>query len=191
MNRRTIDREDRALWRDAMRDVVPHRETKKVATRPRNPPVEACPVVPAKSPGEARAATRGGRSSPIPDPPIPEAGAERETLHAPTPGLDRRTALRLKRGQLPVEARLDLHGLTQEEAHGALAAFVARGQGSGKRVLLIVTGKGSREGTGVLRAAVPRWLKEPALAGRVLSTAVAAPRDGGDGALYVLLRRER
>lgn len=106
-------------------------------------------------------------------------------------GIDRRQALRLKRGQLAIEARLDLHGMTQAEAHRELASFVARHHAAGKRVLLVVTGKGTREGTGVLRAAVPRWLAEPALRDRVLATRPAVPRDGGDGALYILLRRTR
>lgn len=81
--------------------------------------------------------------------------------------------------------------MTQAEAHRELAAFVARNHAAGKRVLLVVTGKGTREGTGVLRAAVPRWLAEPALRDRVLATAPAVPRDGGDGARYILLRRAR
>ncbi|MGH6989108.1 MAG: Smr/MutS family protein [Stellaceae bacterium] len=92
---------------------------------------------------------------------------------------------------MPIEARLDLHGLTQAEAHRALAGFVAQSHGAGKRVVLIVTGKGSRDGTGVLKAAVPRWLDEPGLRDRVLAAAPAQPRDGGGGALYLLLRRAR
>lgn len=112
------------------------------------------------------------------------------------PGLDRRQALRLRRGQLAIEARLDLHGMTQAEAHRALAGFVAKSHAAGKRVLLVVTGKGTRPGadgspSGVLRRTVPRWLAEPALRPLVLATAAALPRDGGDGALYLLLRRLR
>lgn len=112
------------------------------------------------------------------------------------PGLDRRQALRLRRGQLSIEARLDLHGMTQAQAHRALASFLARSHAAGKRVVLIVTGKGARQGadgspTGVLRRTVPRWLTEPALRQLVLATAAALPRDGGDGALYLLLRRTR
>lgn len=112
------------------------------------------------------------------------------------PGLDRRQALRLRRGQLSIEARLDLHGMTQAQAHRALAGFLARSHAAGRRVVLIVTGKGTRQGadgspTGVLRRTVPRWLAEPALRPLVLATAAALPRDGGDGALYLLLRRSR
>ena len=92
---------------------------------------------------------------------------------------------------MPIEARLDLHGMTQEAAHRELAGFIARAAASGKRSLLIITGKGSREGGGVLRAALPRWLAEPALRARVLALAPAQPKDGGGGAFYLLLRRER
>jgi DNA-nicking Smr family endonuclease len=102
------------------------------------------------------------------------------------PGLDRRSAERLKRGQLPVAARLDLHGLTQHEAHAALSAFIAEAQGAGRRAVLVITGK-----SGVLKSAVPRWLNEPAIRPRLLAFAPAQPKDGGAGALYLLLRRKR
>jgi DNA-nicking Smr family endonuclease len=91
---------------------------------------------------------------------------------------------------MDIEARLDLHGKTQDEAHRELAAFIARAQSQGKRLALVITGKG-REGKGVLRESVPRWLNEPALRGRVLALSSAQPRDGGSGALYVLLRKTR
>jgi DNA-nicking Smr family endonuclease len=106
-------------------------------------------------------------------------------------GLDRRSAEKLRRGELRLEARLDLHGMTQDEAHRALAGFLVRAQEAGKRCVLVITGKGSGERGGVLRAAVPRWLGEAPHRGRVLATAPAQPRDGGAGALYVLLRRRR
>ncbi|HWI27419.1 MAG TPA: Smr/MutS family protein [Stellaceae bacterium] len=106
-------------------------------------------------------------------------------------GLDRRSAQRLKRGALPLEGRLDLHGMTREEAHRALQSFLARAQEAGKRCVLVITGKGGGERGGVLRAEVPRWLDEGPNRGRVLAKAAAQPRDGGAGALYVLLRRKR
>jgi DNA-nicking Smr family endonuclease len=180
MSRRAIDPDEQALWHQAMRDV---------ARRPGGSGKIELPVVPAKAgtQGEQRALaldsspglTRGSR------------GNDERGQAGTNGGLDRRLALRLRRGQLALEARLDLHGMTQAEAHRALAAFVARCYAAGKRTLLVVTGKGMREGTGVLRAAVPRWLAEPALRDRVLATAPATPRDGGGGAHYILLRRER
>lgn len=113
-----------------------------------------------------------------------------ELRHGETAGIDRRTAENLKRGKMSIEARLDLHGMTQIEAHRALTAFVAGQHESGRRCVLVVTGKG-REGGGVLRAMVPQWLNAAELRPRVLAFNYAQPRDGGDGALYILLRRRR
>jgi DNA-nicking Smr family endonuclease len=107
-------------------------------------------------------------------------------------GLDRRTARRLRRGELPIEDWLDLHGRTQEEAHAALGRFLAAAEAAGRRCVLVITGKGARgEGGGVLRRMVPRWLNEPANRARVVALAPARPRDGGEGALYLLLRRRQ
>ncbi|HEV2550387.1 MAG TPA: Smr/MutS family protein [Stellaceae bacterium] len=112
--------------------------------------------------------------------------------HDASPGLDRRTAERLRQGALPIEARLDLHGMTQEEAHRALDAFLARAAAAGKRCVLVITGKGGRSsGDGVLRAAVPRWLNEPPNRARLLAFVLAQPPHGGAGALYILLKRRR
>ncbi len=107
-------------------------------------------------------------------------------------GVDRRSVERLSRGRTPVEATLDLHGMTQAEAHRRLADFLARSADAGRRCVLVVTGKGlSKSEGGVLKAAVPRWLNEAPLRGEVLAYDYAAPRHGGMGALYVLLKRRR
>jgi len=103
-------------------------------------------------------------------------------------GIDRASAERLKRGRHKVEARLDLHGMTQDEAHRALLGFIRAARAGGNRCVLIITGRG-RIGGGVLRSAVPRWLDEPAFRPHLLVIATAQPRDGGGGALYVMLRR--
>ncbi|MEE8548700.1 MAG: Smr/MutS family protein, partial [Alphaproteobacteria bacterium] len=102
-------------------------------------------------------------------------------------------AARLKRGQLAIDGRIDLHGMTQAKAHRALEGFLTASQGAGKRCVLVITGKGLRPTgeTGVLRNLVPRWMNAPAIRGRVLSFCTAQPRDGGTGALYVLLKRKR
>jgi len=93
---------------------------------------------------------------------------------------------------MPVEATLDLHGHTQDRARGELADFLARAQGSGKRCVRVVTGKGDiSQGGGVLRAQVPRWLNNPENRARVLAFDYAQPQHGGLGALYVLLRKAR
>ena len=105
-------------------------------------------------------------------------------------GIDRANAERLKRGLHRIEARLDLHGMTQSEAHRALSAFVAGSRGVGRRCVLIITGRGHwQSGTGILKNLVPRWLDEPALRSHVLAIAPAQPHHGGPGATYLLLRR--
>lgn len=103
------------------------------------------------------------------------------------PGVDRRTTDRLRRGKMPIEGRLDLHGHSQESAHRALNSFIDASHTHGKRCVLVVTGKGK----GILQSAVPRWLNEPYLRPKVLSIEYAQQKDGGTGALYVLLRRHR
>jgi DNA-nicking Smr family endonuclease len=98
--------------------------------------------------------------------------------------VDARTVQKLKRGKLPVTARLDLHGHTQDEAYCALGHFLAAMQGASSRAVLIITGK-----SGVLRRQVPLWLNAPGNRARILSFAQARISDGGEGALYVLLRK--
>jgi len=115
--------------------------------------------------------------------------------------LNRQTARQLERGKLPVEARLDLHGMRQCEAHAALRRFLKAAQGQGYRHVLVITGKGAAADTtrpfyeseerGVLRQAVPHWLTAPDLAHVVLSYSEAPRRLGGEGALYVRLRKQR
>jgi DNA-nicking Smr family endonuclease len=106
-------------------------------------------------------------------------------------GLDKRSAQRLKRGQTRPDARIDLHGMTQAEAHRALDDAVHRCRAQGRRCLLVITGKGSVTQGGVLRQMVPRWLNQQPLRAAILAIETAQPRDGGGGALYVLLKRQR
>lgn len=103
---------------------------------------------------------------------------------------------RLARGRVPIDAVLDLHGMTQEEAHGALIRFVSRRAARGDRTVLLITGKGLKktgylqiEQRGILRYAVPRWLAEPPLAELVAGVDTAHTGHGGEGALYVRLRK--
>lgn len=120
---------------------------------------------------------------------------------------DRRTAHRLKRGKLSVDARLDLHGCTVVQAHDRLLEFLRVSQATGARCVLVVTGKGRRRHSGdavpasaprfsheyqpgKLRSAVPRWINEPAFRPLVLSVSHAVQKDGGEGALYILLRKK-
>ena len=111
---------------------------------------------------------------------------------APNPGLDRRTAERLRKGRMEIDRRLDLHGLTEAVAHAALDRAIASAWRDGARLLLVITGKGSaKEGGGVLRRNLPRWLAIGPNAARVLRIETARPQHGGGGAFYVLLRRQR
>ena len=107
--------------------------------------------------------------------------------------LDKRTGQKLVRGKLPLEGRLDLHGLTQDQAHSRLTRFIATSAEAGKRCVLVITGKGLKPTgeTGVLRQAVPRWLNSSDLRPLVLAIRYAQAKDGGEGALYVLLKRGR
>lgn len=105
-------------------------------------------------------------------------------------GIDRSSARRLKRGQLKIEDRLDLHGLSQERARKRLISFITSAVQKNFRHVLIITGKG-REGQGVLRQQVPIWLKDAPLRKHINAISYAQPQDGGTGALYIRLKRQR
>jgi len=176
---RRLRADDSELWRRAMRDVAPLRSRSFAGAAELSPDRE-----------------RSARPHPNPPPPAEEGADQSAAARRPQPlppldrfaGIDRATAERLKRGRYPVAARLDLHGMTQAEAHRALTGFVAGSRAAGRRCLLVITGHGRMSG-GILKAAVPRWLGEPELRRHVLAIAPAQPDAGGSGALYVLLRR--
>ena len=112
--------------------------------------------------------------------------------HGDAPGLDKRTAQRLRRGRINVEAHLDLHGLKQDEAHMALNRFLTQSSNVGRRCVLVITGKGAlSQGGGVLRKMVPLWLNENTNRKFVLSFTYSTPADGGTGAIYILLKRKQ
>ena len=102
-------------------------------------------------------------------------------------GIDGRTQKRLFRGKVLIDRRIDLHGLTAVNAESKLKKFVETAAYDGCRCVLVITGKGA----GILRRHVPNWLKQSFLAPYVLALAEARPKDGGNGAFYVLLRRKR
>ena len=122
-----------------------------------------------------------------------------ESLRQAPLRMDRKTHVRLKRGKLAPEGRIDLHGMTVDRAHPALTSFVLRAAADGKRLILVITGKGKDrdEGgpipirRGVLRHQVPHWLTVPPLAQVVLQITPAHDRHGGGGAYYVYLRKLR
>ncbi len=182
MAKRTPSPEESELWRTAMRDAKPLKRrrpaAKKAATSSPAPAEPAAKPAPSKRP-------------PPPAPPPPPAKPPELALGR-IAGVDKRLAERLKRGQLAIEGMLDLHGLTQEEAHRQLNGFLAHSAHGGRRCVLVITGKGVwRSDSGILREMVPRWLNEAPNRARVLAIANAQPRHGGSGALYVLLKRRR
>ena len=180
------DDEDTALWARVVESAKP-----LTKDRARG----AAPVAPKLPPKRKQASPPAAKI-----PAKPAAKAAPKPIHvAPCPNFDRQVARKLDTGKLAVEARLDLHGLKQVEAHAALRRFLISAQANGKRHVLVITGKGAgrdearsfyeEHERGVLRQAVPHWLGLPDLAPLVVSFSPAPRRLGGDGALYVRLRR--
>lgn len=184
---RALRRDELDLWYQVVRDVEPLSR----AERAEHVAVEPSPTD--HVPG--RASPPGHEISPAPSVAAPPSPALLKPGQAA--GLDRRNAQRLKRGQYPIEGVLDLHGQTQASAHGLLDAFLARAQAGGKRCVLVITGKGRERGDfgaarpGVLRTMVPKWLNESPNRGRIVAFAHARRDQGGEGALYILLKRKR
>ena len=172
---RGLSPEELALWHHAVRDAEPLRAT--AASKAESSPASAAPSPPAPPPPAK------------PMPAAPPAPSRPPRLDPAGPvDLDRRSWLKLRRGSYPIDARLDLHGLTQAEAHARITAFLAAAQARGNRCVLVITGRGLRTG-GTLREATPRWLETEPNRGRILSFVKAQLHHGGEGALYVLLRR--
>ena len=177
--------DDADLFRRVLADAEPLKRKRPVAKKA---PVRKEDA----SPAPARYAPPGSgphRPAPIirpPEPPAPPPVAASDFSH-----MDRRTADRFRRGKLPIERRLDLHGHYQDAAHHALNEFIADSAAAGRRMVLVITGRGSREGSGVLRERLPQWLNQPPCRDRVLAFTSARPEHGGDGAFYVLLKRNR
>ncbi len=169
-----------ALWQHVTRSVAPLRRRKPVEAKP----AEAKPE-PQKPDKPARAA-RLAVAAPGPKPPKPP----KPPALAP---LDRRTLARVNRGALAIDARIDLHGMTQAAAHSRLIDFLGGAQASGARLVLVITGKGNSGGgngeRGILRRLVPIWLASAELRSVVVGFDEAGRAHGGAGALLVRLRR--
>lgn len=144
----------------------------------------------------------------VPTPPLKRSPKREEdqTVFPPLPqqsarhGLDRNSKNRLKNGEIPIEARLDLHGRTLTAAHKELTHFLKTSYVSGLRCVLVITGKGGQKDVssppqgssrGVLHQNLSLWLEHPDLSGIILGVSPARPQHGGDGAVYILLRRNR
>ncbi|WP_296583549.1 Smr/MutS family protein [Xanthobacter sp.] len=192
--RRILDAEERALWDHVVRSVKRLRPEKPAGAPSIVAAPEPLPVV--EPPPEPKAKTKAKSGTP---PKV--AAAPASPPPPPLAALEPKTRRRLTRGA-EVDARLDLHGLTQAAAHRRLRLFLMEAQASGHALVLVITGKGDPErlmssgpafgeGRGVLKRAVPLWLAEPDLRAVVVGFESAGRRHGGEGALYVRIRRRR
>jgi DNA-nicking Smr family endonuclease len=179
---RRLRDEERELWDGVTRAIKP------LPSR-----TEAKSEAPVAAVRSARKADPKPRSMPAADAVVPATSAKPPRLPALAP-IGRRTKQRLARGTESIDARLDLHGRTQAQAHDALLRFLRNAQSRGAKNVLIITGKGARGSDGergVLKRQVPLWLKLPELRGLVVGFEQAGIGHGGEGALYVRLRREK
>lgn len=191
--------EDHALWRHAAQTIEPLRRGKG-RFHPASDAVKAG-VQRAK---HASAPDKAGKHRTAVALPEPAAVTRRTTTTPPElANFDRNSARKIRGGRLEIEARVDLHGMRQHEAHAALRRFLLSCQRRGFRYVLIITGKGKALGSvashvgeadrdrGVLKRNVPRWLEEPDMRTLVVSYTTAAAQHGGEGAIYVHLRSNR
>jgi DNA-nicking Smr family endonuclease len=184
--RRGLRPDEQALWEHVARSVNPLRPKMPVVV----PEALPAPVMPEPEPAPPPARKPASAPAYRPTPPAPPP-------ITPLAPLEPKLRRRLGRGA-EVDARLDLHGLTQAAAHGRLIGFLRGAQQSGHALVLVITGKGDgmhvlagEGGRGVLRRLVPQWLAAPELRGVVLGFETAARGHGGEGALYVRVRRAR
>ena len=193
---RRLSPEDRELWERVKGSVAPMHARQPILTpAPKPAPVPAPSQSPARPPVAPLSAFRVGQA------------VDHRRTNDLLPGLaeslargplrmDAGTFGKMRKGKLKPEARIDLHGMTLAEAHPALQSFVLGSRAKGRRLVLVITGKGRVSDdcapmparAGRLRHDVPRWLSLPPLAGAVLQVAPAHQRHGGEGALYVYLR---
>ena len=205
--RRRIGPEERDLWRRAMRDAVPLTPAERDPLRSGTavPPPEAPPAAPTspapdapRDPRILRPTGPGRTGRPNIDLAQPGPGP----VGRPEPGLDRRNAERLRRGQREPDGRIDLHGMTAERAHRALDRYIGAALAQGQRLVLVITGKGGkrrgqddapfmRGHEGVLRQQAPKWLRAGPHARGIVGIYEAHQRHGGVGAFYVYLKRQR
>ena len=177
---RGLTPEERRLWAHVAQGVTP--------LDGRTLPAEPAPQASATEQSQGEAPSGSAKSPP----------GSLEPRQLPIAALDRRTITALRRGSQQIDGVIDLHGMRQSEAHAALLGFLRRSQDSGRKLVLVITGKGAAGSgdvlfaeRGVLRRMVPHWLRLPDLRPLVLGFEEAAPHHGGSGALYVRLRRRR
>jgi DNA-nicking Smr family endonuclease len=179
--KRALSEEERALWEGVAKEIKPLRK------KPRSGKTEAA---------SAEVETTAAAKAAAPPNPLPSAKIPRATkpIVPPLAPLGRRERTQLSRGRKEIDARLDLHGMTQTRAHRALFGFLQRAHSDGLTFVLVITGKG-RAGAdperGVLRRQVPQWLSLPEFRSLVVGFEEAHIGHGGKGALYVRIRRSK
>jgi DNA-nicking Smr family endonuclease len=183
--KRALSEEERALWESVAKQTKPLRKKPRTAK-----PQVASPA--SKMPAAAKAV-----ASPKPSPAVRIARAAKPNpapAAPPLAPLGRRERSQLSRGRKDIDARLDLHGMTQTRAHRALFSFLQRAHSGGLTFVLVITGKGrlgAETERGVLRRQVPQWLSLPEFRSLVVGFEEAHIGHGGEGALYVRIRRSR
>ena len=178
--RRVLSYEERVLWATVTKAIAPLRAAARLAAE-----ADGAPEIKIAKPSRAAAGPK--RASP---PLAPQKPAS-PPLAPPLAPLGRRMKRGVARGKQAIDARLDLHGLTQSEAHAALLHFLRNAHARDARLLLVITGKGRGAEPGVLRRQVPQWLSLPEFRTFVVGFEDAHIAHGGEGALYVRLRRSR
>lgn len=195
MTRRKLTADEIELWRKVARQTERLHPELPQSVHPTTLPKPT----PKKPPKPRIEPFQLGQNRPAPAPGHRLKPSVAEGLRAAPVQMDSKAFARMKRGKLKPEGKLDLHGMRVDTAHPALIRFILSAQASGKRLVLVVTGKGKHRDEpgpiptprGVLRNQVPQWLALPPLAQAVLQVAPAHVSHGGDGAYYVYLRRIR
>ena len=207
---RTLSEEERALWRSVARTASPLPKGKSFEVQT-SQPVKQSIKMDAKYSDVLKPELEEHRRLPEPrlQPFINKSNPKTSLSKRPSyvqslksaAGLDRNTARRLKQGRLEPQARVDLHGMTTGRAHKVLTSFVLGAYNSGKRCVLVITGKGGRHRqqnehhirdfseVGVLKTITPEWLAAPPISNVVVGVYPAHLKHGGAGALYVYLRK--
>src|SRR3954451_8149142 len=178
MSRRRLSDDERVLWKGVTRSIAPLRKSSAPELDTAAPPI---------APSSPKPRVRSAPAAALPIAP------PKHVAPPPLTALTRRTKKRIARGNRTIDGRLDLHGMTQAEAHDALFGFLRAKQARGAKVVLVITGKGARGGDsggrGVLTRTVPMWLRLPDFRSLILGFESAAASHGGEGALYVSLRK--